>query len=467
MSLFRTKPIRSSQSSLRQCLTAVDLTLFGIGAIIGAGVFVLTGVAAATQAGPAVTLSYILSGLACLFSALSYAELAASIGGSGSAYNYAYTSFGELIAWIIGWDLILEYTMSVSAVAIGWSGYVRDGLASIHLSLPYYLAKNLFDGGIIDLPAVIIIAFLATLLSIGAKESSRFNSIIVAIKLFAIAIFVIVASRHINTANWQNFFPFGWRGVVDGAALVFFAYIGFDAVSTAAEETIDPQRNLPIGIILSVIICTVIYIIVAALLTGIVPYTSLNVASPVANALLQVGSPIAAGIIAIGAIAGLTTVMLVMYYGLTRICLAIGRDGLLPLFFARINNRTHTPIPIILLTGFIIAIIAGFIPLGDAAKLVNIGTLMAFTLVCCGVISLRITHPELPRPFKLPFNPLIPLLGIGFCLYLMLHLPWVTWTGFGVWLIIGLVIYFVYSRKHSILGSEKPAIIQHLTLREP
>lgn len=455
MNLFLTKEVkaesRSGHTTLRRSLNAVDLTLMGIGAIIGAGVFVLTGIAAATEAGPAITLSYVLSGCACLFSALAYAELAAAIGGSGSAYTYSYTSFGELVAWIIGWDLILEYTMSVSTVAIGWSGYVKDALMSIGIHLPHALAKNPFEGGIIDLPAVLIVTFLTFLLCVGTRESSRFNAIIVTIKLIAIAIFIYVAAHHIHVDNWKNFFPFGWKGVIDGAALVFFAYIGFDAVSTAAEETINPQRDLPIGIIVSVIICTILYIIVAALLTGIVPYTSLNVPSPVANALLKIGHPIAAGLIAIGAIAGLTTVMLVMYYGLTRISLAIARDGLLPPFLARIHPRTQTPVIVILLTGIIIAVIAGFTPIHKAAELVNIGTLMAFTLVCCGVISLRYTHPDMPRPFKLPFNPVIPMLGIIFCVYLMLHLPWMTWIGFTVWLVIGMFIYIFYSYRHSLL----------------
>lgn len=457
MNLFRTKPISTGSqdtTSLKRCLTALDLTLLGIGAIIGAGVFVLTGIAAATQAGPAVTISYVISGLACLFSALAYAELAASIGGSGSAYTYSYTSFGELIAWIIGWDLILEYSMSVSTVAIGWSGYVRDALLAIHIHLPKYLMKCPFDGGIINLPAVLIIGFLTLLLCVGTRESTRFNAIIVSIKLVAIAIFIFVASQNVQVSNWQDFFPFGWKGVINGAALVFFAYIGFDAVSTAAEETINPQKSLPIGIIVSVVVCTVIYIIVAALLTGIVSYKTLNVPSPVAHALLRIGHPFAAGLIAVGAIAGLTTVMLVMYYGLTRICLAIARDGLLPARLGTIHPRTHTPVTIIVSSGIIIAAIAGLVPIGKAAELVNIGTLLAFTLVCCGVISLRRTHPELPRPFKLPLNPLIPLLGTVFCVYLMLHLPEMTWISFVIWMIIGLIIYFSYSYKSSLLAAE-------------
>ncbi len=453
MAVERIKPITEYREALKRCLTAWDLTLLGVGAIIGAGVFVLTGVAAATKAGPAVSVSYVVAGLACLFSALAYAELAASIGGCGSAYSYSYVGFGQFIAWVIGWDLLLEYTMSVSTVTIGWSGYVNNALESIGITLPERFTKNPFDGGLVDLPAVIIIGFLAILLCIGSKQSSRFNSLMVLIKLSVIAIFIFIAVQNIQTTNWQNFFPFGWEGVMNGAALVFFAYIGFDAVSTAAEETIDPQRSLPIGIITSVVFCTLIYIVVGVLLTGIVPYQILNVPSPIASALLKIGHPVAAGIIALGAVAGLTTVMLVMYYGLTRVCLAITRDGLLPSFFASINAKTRTPVLIISLSGLVIAAIAGFVPIHLAAELVNIGTLAAFALVCGGVIVLRITQPDLERPFRLPFNPLIPLAGLLFCLYLMVHLAWMTWARFIIWFFIGLAVYFLYSRKHSLLSN--------------
>jgi APA family basic amino acid/polyamine antiporter len=453
MSLFRTKtftPIQDEKSSLRQCLTAFDLTLLGIGAIIGAGVFVLTGIAAATHAGPGVSLSYVIAGCASLFAAFSYAELAASIGGCGSAYSYSYAGFGELIAWIIGWDLLLEYTMSVSTVAIGWAGYVRDALQSLHIPFPQKLLINPFDGGIVNLPAIAIIMLLAAMLCIGVKQSSRFNAIIVFIKLVVIAIFIFVASAHFNTANWHPFLPFGWSGVMQGAALVFFAYIGFDAVSTAAEETVKPARDLPIGIIVSVVICTLVYIIVSAVLTGIVSYKTLNVASPVSSAMLSLGHPTVAAIIAAGAIAGLTSVMLVMYFGLTRVCLAISRDGLLPPFFAKIHPRTHTPVLIIVSSGVIMALISGFVPLEEAVELVNIGTLTAFTLVCGGVIMLRWKQPHLPRPFKLPFYPVVPLLGIIFCVYLMLNLPGHAWLRFVVWFVIGMFVYFFYGRKHSL-----------------
>lgn len=452
--LLRKKPIHpvNHTSDLHRSLNAFDLTLLGVGAIIGAGVFVLTGIAAATKAGPAIMLSYVFAGLASMFAALSYAELAASIGGTGSAYSYAYAGFGEFMAWMIGWDLLLEYIMSVGTVAIGWSGYVNNFFQAIHIHLPDAITKNAFEGGVINLLAVFIIFMLTILLCIGVKQSARFNALIVFIKLITILIFIFVATPHINIENWHPFLPFGWTGVMQGAALVFFAYIGFDALSTAVEESIAPERNVPIGIILSLIICTTLYIAVSVILTGIVSYTTLDVRSPVADALLHIGYPTAAAIIAVGAIAGLTTVMLVMFYGLSRVFLAMSRDGLLPAAIGTIHPKTRTPIRIIIINGLIIALIAGIAPLDRAAELVNIGTLTAFTFVCAGTIVFRFTHPDLPRPFKLPFNPLIPTLGIIFCIYLMINLPGVTWLRFLIWAITGFVIYFLYSQKHSKLN---------------
>lgn len=450
MNIFRTKRPQTSTSEeavLRRCLTATDLTLMGIGVVIGAGVFVLTGVAAATKAGPAITLSYFIAGIASILAALAYAELATSIGGCGSAYHYTYASFGELIAWIIGWNLLFEYTLAVSTVSIGWSGYINDVLNALHLHLPTALTKNPFEGGIINLPAVSIVVILGALLCLGIRESARFNSYVVLIKLITISIFIAVACSHVNPVNWQHFFPFGWQGVLQGAAFVFYAYVGFDALSTAVEETQNPQRNLPIGIIASVSICALLYMIVAGFLTAIVPYTELNVKAPVADAILDLGYPILAGIISAGAIAGLTTVILMLFYGLSRITLAIARDGLLPTAFAKIHPKTRTPVRIIICSGSLIAGIAGLVPLDAAAELVNIGTLAAFTLVCLNVIFLRIKHPTLPRPFKLPYSPLIPLLGVVFCVYLMWNLPAITWWRFIAWIILGLIIYFVYGSK--------------------
>lgn len=455
MSLFRTKPINADaycDTGLKRCLSAMDLTLLGIGAIIGAGIFVLTGIAAAKSAGPAIVLSYVVSGFACAFAALAYAELAASVGGCGSAYGYAYAGLGEIIAWVIGWDLILEYGVATAAVAIGWAGYVNNALTAMGMPLPTALLKSPVEGGFVNLPALLIVLTLAVLLSIGVRQSARFNAVMVLVKLLAITTFVAVAAFHVQPANWQPFMPFGWEGVMGGAALIFFAYIGFDAVSTAAEEAVNPQRDLPIGILVSLAVCTVIYVVVAGLLTSIVPYYTLNVASPVADSLLRIGFPWAAAFIAAGAIAGLTTVMLVLYYGLTRVFLAMSRDGMLPPVFSAINKSTHTPVRVIMASGVLIAAIAGFTPIGEVAELVNIGTLAAFVLVCAGVIHLRYTRPDLKRPFRTPFGSVTPLLGIIFCLYLMFSLPPVTWMRFGIWLVLGAVIYFTYSRSHSSLN---------------
>lgn len=457
MSLFRTKPINPDahcDTGLKRCLNATDLTLLGIGAIIGAGIFVLTGVAAATKAGPAIVLSYVVAGFACAFTALAYAELAASIGGCGSAYGYSYAGFGELIAWLIGWDLILEYGVATPTVAIGWAGYVNNALVAMGIHLPPALLSAPDAGGIINLPAALVILVLAVLLVIGVHTSARFNAAMVFMKLVAIAVFIGIAVFNVNPANWQPYMPFGWEGVMAGAALIFFAYIGFDAVSTAAEEAINPQRDLPIGILASLAICTVIYVVVSSLLTGIVPYTTLNVASPVAEALLNLGHRAASALIAAGAIAGLTTVMLVLYYGLTRIFLAMSRDGLLPPVFATVHPTTRAPVRIILVSGLLMAAVAGFLPIGIVAELVNIGTLAAFFLVCGGVIYLRYTRPDLPRPFRTPLSPLIPVFGMLFCAYLMYSLPVVTWIRFFAWMIVGLVIYFLYSRRHSVLAAQ-------------
>ncbi len=455
MNLFRTKAINADMycdTGLRRCLSAFDLTMLGIGAIIGAGIFVLTGIAAATKAGPAIMLSFVLAGFACAFAALAYAELAAAVGGCGSAYGYAYAGFGEFIAWIIGWDLILEYGVATAAVAIGWSGYLNNALTAIGLPLPPALTHSPADGGLINLAAAAIILVLAILLAVGVHYSARFNAAMVLIKVSAIAVFIAVASGHVDPGNWVPFLPFGWEGVASGAALIFFAYIGFDAVSTATEETINPPRDVPIGIIASLGVCTVIYILVSGLLTGIVPYHTLNVSSPVADALLRLGHQWASAVIAAGAIAGLTTVMLVLFYALTRIFLAMSRDGLLPPGISRIHPGTKTPVRTILASGVVMAAIAGFTPIGDVAELVNIGTLAAFVLVCGGVIALRHTHPDLPRPFRSPWMPVAPLLGIAFCLYLMTSLPLVTWIRFVAWLVLGMAVYFLYSIRHSALA---------------
>jgi len=464
LQIFRTKHASISDvgdHGLRRCLSAWDLTFLGIGAIIGTGIFVLTGIAAATQSGPAVVLSFVLAGLACTFAALSYAELASSVGGCGSAYGYSYSAFGELIAWIIGWDLLLEYGISVAAVANGWSGYFNNALLAMGMPLPELLTKAPKMGGLINLPASVIILILMILLIMGVKQSAKANNAMVFVKLITIAVFVAIAVFNVNPENWHPFMPFGWfdklpdgktTGVLAGASIVFFAYVGFDAVSTAAEEAKNPQRDLPFGIVASLGFCTLIYILVSGLLTGVVNYTELNVSSPVAHALKLIGFNWASALISTGVIAGLTTVMLVLYYGLTRIIFAMSRDGLLSSFFSEVNTKTHTPVRVIVLCGIIMALIAGFMPLGDLAELVNIGTLAAFVLVCLGVLVLRITRPDMIRPFRTPFSPLFPVLGMLSCGALMAFLPTLTWLRFVVWLALGLIIYFSYSMHHSHLA---------------
>ena len=466
MKIFRTKsatPDDLDHIGLKKCLTAFDLTLLGIGAIIGTGIFVLTGIAAATQAGPAVVLSFVIAGIACAFAALAYAELASAVGGCGSAYGYSYVAFGELIAWIIGWDLILEYGVATAAVATGWAGYFNNALTAVGLALPDSLTKAPSVGGLINLPAAGIVLILMVLLMLGMRESARTNMVMVFVKLLTISVFIGVAVFHVNPANWSPFMPFGWSGhspegkpvgVLAGAAMVFFAYVGFDAVSTAAEEAKNPQRDVPFGIIFSLVFCTAIYIVVSGLLTGMVPYTQLNVPSPVAHSLQLIGVNWASALVATGVIAGLTTVMLVLYYGLTRVFFAMSRDGLLSPFFAEVHPKTQTPVRVIGLCGLLISLIAGFIPLGELAELVNIGTLAAFVLVCLGVVVLRIKQPDLHRPFKNPLNPVFPLLCAFSCSALMAFLPWVTWVRFAVWLVIGVVVYFSYSIHHSKLEKQ-------------
>lgn len=454
MDLFRKKDIAGSldnESHLAKCLTAFDLTFLGVGAVIGAGIFILTGIAAATYAGPAIILSYIVAGIACAFAALSYAELASSIGGCGSAYGYAYAGFGELVAWIVGWDLLLEYAISVSAVSVGWSGYANDFFRSLKINIPPPFLHGPLDGGILNLMAFLIIIALTILLTVGVKSSTRINNIMVMVKLTVIFLFIIIASTEVRVENWSSFMPFGWAGVMKGASLIFFAYVGFDAVSTAAEEAINPQRDLPRGLIGSLIICTILYITVAGLLTGIAYYPTLNVSSPISHSLLTLGYKTAAGLVGVGAIAGLTTVMLVTFYGLTRVFLAMSRDGLLPRFFSITNAYTKTPIRIIWICGILMSSLSAMVPISDLAELVNIGTLFAFIIVCAGVLYLRRTHPEMERPFKTPGMPYVPILGILCCLYLIANLPWVTMLRFVIWMAMGLVIYFVFSRTNSAL----------------
>ncbi len=467
--LWRIKPVNlilrqsdQAEHGLKRTLGPISLTAMGIGAIVGTGIFVLTGVAAAKYAGPGLMISFVIAGIVSGLAALCYAEFASSVPISGSAYTYSYATLGELIAWIIGWDLILEYAVGAAAVSIGWSGYVTDLLKSAFgLTLPTALTASPFAGGIINLPATLIILVITGLLILGTSESSTVNNIIVAIKLLVILFFLIVGVGHVNPANWSPFLPFGAGGILRGASIIFFAYIGFDMVSTSAEETRNPAKDLPIGIIGSLLICTLLYILVTAVLTGMVSYTQLNVASPVSHAMILIGLNIAASIISIGAICGLTTVLIVLLYGQSRIFFSMSRDGLLPGIFSRIHPRLRTPYWSSLLIGVVVALVAGLTPIDVVAELTNIGTLAAFVLVSLAVLILRRTQPNLRRAFRVPLVPWIPILSMIASLVLIVSLPLVTIIRFIIWLAIGLLIYFLYSRRHSKLEGEYEEDVRH------
>jgi basic amino acid/polyamine antiporter, APA family len=467
MSLFRKKSITAlikevgqKDITLKKELGAFDLTMLGIGAIIGTGIFVLTGVAAAEHAGPALIISFILSGLACVFAALCYAEFASAVPVSGSAYTYSYATFGELIAWMLGWVLILEYGLASSAVASGWSGYFQGLLSGFGIHLPKAIssAYDPANGTFVDVPAIAIILFITMLLTQGVKKSARLNTIMVVIKIAVVLLFIAVGVWYVEPANWTPFMPFGFSGVVTGAATVFFAYIGFDAVATAAEEVKNPQKNMPIGIIASLIVCTILYITVSAILTGIVPYTDLGVKNPVAFALNYINQDWVAGFISLGAITGITTVLLVMMYGQSRLFYAISRDGLLPKVFSKVDKKKQTPIVNQWITCVLVAFFAGVLPLNKLAELVNIGTLFAFMTVSIGILYLRKNKQASTTGFRVPFVPLIPILAFLFCGYLSLQLPAATWKSFGVWLVIGLLVYFGYGRRHSKLNQKEEMI---------
>ena len=485
--LFQTKSHEALLEELRgdnrlhRVLGPVQLSSLGVGAIIGTGIFVLTGVAAHDLTGPALMLSFVVSGLTCIFAALCYAEFASMVPVAGSAYTYAYATLGELFAWIIGWDLILEYAVASATVAHGWSHYFQDFLSFFHIALPHIFTNAPFDwdpsagrviltGTWFDLPAILITALVTVVLVKGIRESASLNAGIVMLKL-AIVFFVIgVGAFYVNPANWHPFAPYGLsglsffghtvlgqagpggkpQGMLAGAALVFFAYIGFDSISTHAEEARNPSRDVPIGIMTSLILCTILYIAVAGVLTGMIPYSQINIDAPVSDAFRQVGLPWAQLLIAIGAVAGITSVLLVMMLSQPRIFLAMARDGLLPpKFFAAVHERFRTPWKSTIMTGIFVATMGAFLPLRFLAELVNIGTLLAFLIVCAAVMIMRRTHPEVHRPFRAPLGSFVPVMGILSCLMLMFSLPVENWVRLVVWLFIGMVIYFSYGVRHS------------------
>ncbi len=441
---------------LKRALGALDLTLLGIGAIVGAGIFVMTGIGA-RQAGPGLIASFVFAGTACAMAALCYAEFAAMIPVAGSAYSYAYATMGELVGWIIGWDLVLEYAVGAAAVAAGWSGYLRVILEGLGIHLPAALthAPGTAPGAIIDLPALLIVLAVSAVLYVGIAESARLNSLIVAIKLAVVGMVIAVGAFFVRPRNWVPFAPFGWPGISSAAAYVFFAYIGFDAVSTAAEEVVNPERDLPRGILGSLFICTLLYISVAAVLTGMVPFGRIDPTAPLASAFVARGLNFAAGVVSLGAVAGLTSVLLVLLLGQSRIFFAIARDGLLPPAFSRIHPRFRTPYIPTTITAIVVGLTAALLPIQEIAELTNIGTLFAFILVCLGVWIMRHIDPGRRRPFRTPFVPLVPILGAVFCGYLMERLPGLTWLRFFVWLAVGLLIYFAYGRFHSRIGERE------------
>jgi len=489
--LFARKPLSllleemKGENRLRRVLGPVQLTSLGVGAIIGAGIFVTTGAIAQQTAGPALMLSYVVAGTVCVFAALCYAEFASMAPVAGSAYTYAYATLGELFAWIIGWDLVLEYAVGSATVANGWSGYFQSVLGSMGITLPTALngpvinydpnlGKYFATGSLINLPALLVVALVTTVLVVGIKESASFNAAMVMVKVTAVLFVIGIGAFFINPDNWSNFAPFGYTGLnmfghtvlgqsdaggrpvgmLAGAALAFFAYIGFDSVSTHAEEAKKPQRDVPIGIVASLLICTFLYFAVVAVMTGMVPYDKLDMNAPIANAFAQVGLNWAKVLIALAGVAGITSVMLVLMLSLPRVMLAMSRDGLLPRsFFGAVHPRFRTPWKSTILTGIFVGTMAAFLPINILLNLVNMGTLLAFAIVCGAVLIMRRTHPDVERPFRAPLVPLVPILGILSCLLLMFSLPSENWLRLFIWLGLGLVIYFVYGRKHSVMAN--------------
>ena len=483
MSLFVKKPMsvllneasETGSHTLKRTLGAKGLIALGIGAIIGAGLFSITGMAAANHAGPAITLSFVVAALGCLFAGLCYAEFASMIPVAGSAYTYSYATMGEFIAWIIGWDLVLEYAVGAATVGISWSRYLVKFLEGFDIHLPNELIAGPWDGGIINLPAVFIIVLMSLLLIKGTKESALVNSIIVALKVSVVLVFIFLGWKYINTANYNPYIPdntgnfgsFGFSGIIRAAAIVFFAYIGFDAVSTAAQEAKNPKKDMPIGILGSLLICTILYILFAHVMTGVTSYTTFagkDGIAPVAVAIEHMGTPDAAGVIqpdypwlnraiVVAILAGYASVILVMLMGQSRVFFSMSKDGLIPKIFSSVNPKTQTPAKSNLLFMVFVSAFAAFVPARVVGEMTSIGTLFAFILVCVGILVMRKKMPELPRAFKTPFVPVVPILGIGVCLFMMVFLPMDTWIRLLVWMLIGLDIYLVYGARNSHLGN--------------
>jgi APA family basic amino acid/polyamine antiporter len=495
--LWRRKPLHvllkelHGENRLRRILGPVTLTSLGVGAIIGTGIFVLTGVAAHDKAGPSLMVSFVVAGLACMFAAFCYAEFASMVPVAGSAYTYAYATLGELFAWIIGWDLVLEYAVASATVAHGWSHYFQDFLSIFKVGIPKVIGWAPFrfipetgkmtpSGSWFDLPAIIIVCIITWILIRGIQQSAVFNTTMVIFKVVIVLFVIIVGAFYVNVKNWAPFAPFGWSGIsffgktilgksiggapvgmLAGAAISFFAYIGFDSVSTHAEEAKRPHKDVPIAIISSLLICTVLYILVAAVLTGMVPADQIDVNAPVSQAFKHVGLGWAQFLVSLGALAGMTSVLLVMMLSQPRVLLAIARDGLLPpSFFGAVHDKYRTPYKSTMLTGLVVGVLAALLPLEILAELVNIGTLLAFVIVCAAVLIMRRTHPKADRPFRVPFYPVTPILGVLFCLILMFSLPAANWLRLFAWLAIGLLIYFLYGKKHSTMRnlSEEDAV---------
>jgi basic amino acid/polyamine antiporter, APA family len=490
-SLVATKPIEqlkqeaaaSGEHSLKRVLTALDLTTLGIGAIIGTGIFVLTGQAAAAYAGPAIVLAMVLAGIASALAGLCYAEFASTVPVAGSAYTYGYATLGEFVAWVIGWDLILEYALGAATVSVGWSGYVVSFLKDLGIQFPAALSAapgtsvTLADGSkvtaVFNLPAVVIAVLVTILLVIGIRESARVNTVIVIIKVAVVLMVIAAGAMYINTANWHPFIPkntgefgkYGWSGILRGAGVIFFAYIGFDAVSTAAQEARDPQRDMPIGILGSLVICTILYVLVSGVMVGLVPYTELGVPAPMAVAIdatkAHAGSGFMGGLMSVmpylvklGAIAGLSSVMVVMMLGQPRVFMSMANDGLLPPWAKKIHPRFRTPHVTTILTGVLVSVAAGFTPISVLGELVSIGTLLAFVIVSVGIIVLHYKRPDLPRGFRVPMVPLVPALSALVAFGLMAGLPWPTWRRLLIWMALGIVLYFSYGYRHSELRKQ-------------